>query len=131
MAMFKTKLSGVISSPIGSPGGTVMNKTVKINKLTIGTWNVRSVYKPGKMHNVIHEMQRLKLNILGISETRWPGHGQTPTNGGMLYFSENDDDKYHRHGVTVAVSREVMASVTNFVPVSDRVMLLQLQTSSR
>lgn len=130
MATFRTKLSGVLSSPIGSPGGTVMNKTMKTNKLRIGTWNVKSMYEPGKMHNVIQEMQRLKMNILGISETRWAGQGQIPTNGGMLYFSGNDDN-HHRNGVAIAVSQEIMASVNNFVPISDRIILLQLQSKSR
>lgn len=131
--MFRTKLSGGKSSPIGSPGGTVMNRNIgnrKVDKIKIGTWNVRSMYESGKMHNVIHEMQRLKLNILGISETRWPGHGRVPTERGMLYFS-GSEEKNHKHGVAIAVSKDTMASVTNFVPISDRVMLLQLQTNSR
>lgn len=31
----------------------------------------------GKAHNITHEMERLKVKILGISEARWKGTGKT------------------------------------------------------
>jgi len=38
----------------------------------VACWNVRTMLKTGKLENIKHEMKRLKINILGISETRWP-----------------------------------------------------------
>lgn len=38
--------------------------------IRIGTWNVRSLYKPGKAHNTIREIKRLNIATLGISEMR-------------------------------------------------------------
>ena len=84
MAMFKTKYSGVNSSPIGSPGGTVANKVVKatVRNMKIGTWNARSVFAPGKLDNIVKEMMRLDVDILGISDVRWPGSGSCATDNG-------------------------------------------------
>ena len=43
------------------------------NKFTqrIGSWNVRTLYQPGKLHNIKQEMHRLNINMLGLCETRW------------------------------------------------------------
>ena len=37
----------------------------------IGTWNVRTLLKPEKLANVTKEMERVKIDILGLAETRW------------------------------------------------------------
>ena len=40
----------------------------------IGTWNVRSMNQ-GKLEVVKHEMERVNIDTLGISELRWTGIG--------------------------------------------------------
>ena len=44
--------------------------------LKIGPWHVRKMYQNGKYENVKQEMERLQVNILGISETHWKGSGK-------------------------------------------------------
>ena len=34
----------------------------------IGTWNVRTVYMPGKVQELTHEMKRYCWNIIGLCE---------------------------------------------------------------
>jgi len=41
--------------------------------LRVACWNVRTLLQKGKFENVNYEMTRLGINVLGISETRWPG----------------------------------------------------------
>src|SRR5688572_5887353 len=41
----------------------------------LGTWNVRSLRKEGKMANVMQEMRRMKMNIMGAAETCWQESG--------------------------------------------------------
>src|SRR5690349_2362526 len=41
----------------------------------LGTWNVRSLMKTGKMANVMQEMRRIKVNIMGVAETCWQENG--------------------------------------------------------
>ena len=41
------------------------------NQIKIRTWNVRALYQKGKLENIKLEMERLKVQIVGISETRW------------------------------------------------------------
>ena len=44
----------------------------------IGTWNVRSMNQ-GKLEAVKQEMARVNVNILGISELKWPSELNSPT----------------------------------------------------
>lgn len=69
------------------------------------------------MHKVIQEMQRLNIDILGISDTRSSGTANFSTNNGMMYFPGN---KTHSIDMVYAViiSKIMMQSVINFSPVS-------------
>ncbi|XP_072377913.1 uncharacterized protein [Diabrotica undecimpunctata] len=86
------------------------------------------MYQPGKMHNILQEMGRLNINILGVSETWWPNSGYLSTKTGTLYYSGNTDNQ-HRRGVAIIVDTEVNKSIEGFVPISERVMLLQIRPS--
>lgn len=60
------------------------NATVRLKttqKRKIGTWNVKTLRRAGKVHNVAAEAKRLKIDILGLSEVWWPGVGQMTVEG--------------------------------------------------
>jgi hypothetical protein len=42
----------------------------------IGTWNVRTLNRGGKLENLKKEMQKNEVSILGVSEVRWKGQGE-------------------------------------------------------
>ncbi|XP_055387849.1 craniofacial development protein 2-like [Condylostylus longicornis] len=105
------------------PGGKT-NKN-KAKDICTATWNIRSIYQAGKLANTVNEMKRLNIDILGISETWWAGSGECVTNGPKLYHSGNETDA-HRRGVGVIIPQHLTNCVTNFMPESDRVMLLKI-----
>ncbi|KAI5732155.1 hypothetical protein M8J77_022354 [Diaphorina citri] len=82
----------------------------------------------GKIENTVNEMQRLNLSILGISEMRWSGTGQRVINNHTVYYSGNDDTN-HRNGVAVILEKNVARSVKNVIPYSDRMILVQIETT--
>jgi hypothetical protein len=43
------------------------------NKLCIGTWNVKTLLKPGKMQELAEELFKTQLEIVTIQEIRWSG----------------------------------------------------------
>lgn len=47
----------------------------------------------------------------------------------MIYFCGNTDT-YHRYGVAIIVSKNMVPSAINSTPVSDRILFLQLQTNT-
>ncbi|CAF4866547.1 unnamed protein product [Rotaria socialis] len=48
------------------------------NTLTVGTWNVQTLWTAGKLELLRNEMKRFRYDIIGISEVRWTGKGETP-----------------------------------------------------
>ena len=51
----------------------------------IGTWNVRSMNQ-GKLEVVKQEMERVNVNILGISELKWTGMGEFNSDNHYIYY---------------------------------------------
>lgn len=51
--------------------GCVSNLPEGCKATNIGTWNVRTLNQEGKLENLIKEMSRLKIDILGVAETHW------------------------------------------------------------
>jgi endonuclease/exonuclease/phosphatase family metal-dependent hydrolase len=58
---------------------------------------------------------------------RWTGNGIHQHEKGNLYYSGSDpQDRNRRNGVAVFVKTEFVPYIKNFVPISDRIILLQL-----
>lgn len=61
------------------------------NNFKIATWNVRTLFEPGKLANACRELKMLKLDILEISETRWPESRTIKAMGKLFYYSGYND----------------------------------------
>lgn len=48
------------------------------------------MFQKGKLENVKKEMERLKLNVLGLSEVRWTGAGSFTTDNFTIFYSGGD-----------------------------------------
>ncbi|XP_072177062.1 craniofacial development protein 2-like [Diadema setosum] len=96
------------------------------SKKRIGTWNVRSLYQAGKLANVVLEMKRLKLDVLGMSEVRWPQAGKIKVDGYTMVYSGNR--KAHINGVGILMSNEIASAMAGFYAVSERVIVLQVNS---
>lgn len=116
--------------PLNGAGVRRISRSATIDlksKLKIGTWNLRSLYEAGKTHNTIQEMKRLDIPILGVSEMRWPNSGKCNIEEHTVYYS-GEDSNYHINGVAFIVSKHVEKCVKSVCYVSDRVIMLQLNS---
>ena len=89
----------------------------------IATWNVNTLYQIGKLENLKKEAERLKLDIVGVSEARWTGSGKEVTADWIFYYSGGEK---HESGVGVLIRKEIEADVSGCWQLSDRVMLLKI-----
>ena len=90
--------------------------------LRIGNWNVRTMYSVGKTAQVVREMQRYNLDILGISECRWSGSGRLKTRTGETILYSGRDDNIHQSGVALVMTKQTAGCLESWMPVSDRIM---------
>lgn len=89
----------------------------------IATWNVQTMYQVGKLANVYQEMERMNIDVLGVSEVRWTGSGEVQYEKSKFIYSGGDK---HERGVGVMVSGEAIGSLKGYWAVSDRVILVKL-----
>ena len=57
------------------------------NITRLGTWNVRTAHETGKLEQIVKEMKRYKLGILGVSEMRWAGSGKIVSDDITVLYS--------------------------------------------
>ena len=69
----------------------------------IGTWNARSMNQ-GKLE-VIKQMSRVNIDILGIRELRWTGMGEFNSDDHYIYYC--GQESLRRNGVAIIVNKRV------------------------
>ena len=90
----------------------------------IACWNVRTLYQKGKLDNVVLEMDRMKINILGIAETRWQGTKSIKHKGKFMIYSGGDT---HERGVGIIFDETTQKSLDSWFPVSDRIIVAKIK----
>jgi exonuclease III len=58
--------------------------------MRFGTWNVRSLCRVSAIKSVVGELEKCKLDLVGVQEVRWEGEGcQTADNYTFFYGKRN------------------------------------------
>ena len=78
------------------------------SSVKIGQWNIRTMYEAGKCTQVIAEMRRYNISILGISEMRWNTCGRMTTGTGEM-VAELDEQ-----GTTWAAAKKIAQNRTRW-----------------
>lgn len=96
----------------------------------IATWNVRTMYKQGKMSMIAMEMRRYNISILGIPETRWTQTGQFRLATGelILYSGHTHDGAPHTEGVGFMLSKQADKALVSWEPISSRLITATFRT---
>ena len=78
------------------------------------------------MAQVASVMDDYKLHCLAVTETRWRGTGETTLQSKhSIIYSGND--KTHTNGVTFMMTPSVRKSLTDWMPVNERLMCARLR----
>ena len=115
------------SNPFGWPPleGVEMKTWRKL--LNVTTWNARTLYQPGKLDNLIQELNHMKIDIMGIVEARWTDIRKIVKDDYTMIYSGGED---HKNGVGMMLRNEVVKSLIGYWPISDRVVVVKLQAKS-
>ena len=63
----------------------------------------------GKLEVVKQEMARVNINILGISELKWPGMGEFNSDDHYIYYC--GQESLRRNGVAIMINKRVQNAV--------------------
>ena len=97
----------------------------KARELGIATWNVRSLNEKGKLENLKREMQKTKINVLGLSEVRWL-ESEDRMSGEYRIIHSGGKEK--QRGVAIILDKELAKKVIDKETSSDRMMMVKLET---
>ena len=102
----------------------------RLQKLALGTWNVTSL--GGKEPELVREVEKFRLDVVGLTSTHSKGSGTSPLERGWsLFHSGVAAGERRRAGVALLVAPWLSASVLEFTPVDERVASLRLRVGGR
>ena len=79
----------------------------------IGTWNIKSMNQ-GKLKVVKSGMNRIKIDILGVSELKWTAAGHFTSGSYEVYYSGSQN--IGKNGVAMILNRKLVNSVIGYFP---------------
>ncbi|KAF0682285.1 craniofacial development protein 2-like, partial [Aphis craccivora] len=95
------------------------------NCIKIGTWNIRTLNKPGALQCMLDTTQNYNIAILALQEVRWPGEGNIKKDDKTIFYSGNRNGKYE-NGVGFAVSEPILTHVKTFQAINERICYIRL-----
>jgi len=75
------------------------------------------------LENVKHEMALLEINVLGISETRWPGEDDYKSDGFRIIHSDVEESQ---RGVVIILDKRTANCVEKVRCEGDRLLMVKL-----
>ena len=81
----------------------------------------------GKLEVVKQEMERVNVNILGISKLKWTGMGEFNSDDHYIYYCGQESRR--RNGVAIMVNRKVRNAVLGCNLKNDRMISVRFQAN--
>ena len=79
----------------------------------------------GKLDVVTHEMARVNINILGISELKWTGMGKFNSDDHYIYYC--GQESLRRNGVAIIINKRVQSAVLGCNLKNDKMISVHFQ----
>ena len=101
-----------VRTPTSHVGDTDHTLFTPKHCIRIGCWNVCSLRKPtrqnSRVRDVLGTMQEKKIELLALSEVRWPDHGVSQLDSAVIIHSgmAESDSQHRRRGIAVVLEEE-------------------------
>ena len=90
----------------------------------MGTWNVRSLYRPGAFQSMVGEVERYGVEVVALQETRWAGEGSLNAGSYTLHYGGSE---IHSLGIGFMINRKILSAVKDIKFINERLGLLVVQ----
>ena len=95
--------------------------------LRVGTWNVRTLCGLGAARILAAELERARVDIMGLQEVRWSGVGESSVADRTILWSGPPEGAARQAGVALVLSKKAAAALTNWQPVDDRLLVARFK----
>src|SRR6218665_3762395 len=94
------------------------------NKIQLGTRNVHTMLRPGKLTSVIREMKRANLDVMGLAETRWKEEIDFTSEGVRIIHTGGENGQ---NGVAVLVEEKIARSIVEIERYGSRMIEVKIK----
>ena len=85
----------------------------KEKELIFGTWNVRTLFRTGAVLSLFSQLNKYRLAITALQETRWQGKDIMDTKSHTIFYSGKEKG-FREFGVAFVVERNMKWNVLDF-----------------
>jgi exonuclease III len=110
--------------------GQEPGQRIRKNDITLATWNVRTMLRPGKMNEIGNEVVKFKLDVVALQEIRWQGQGQIDKQEYSLLYS-GPKRRTGLYGTGFIVQKRIRKRILEFEAVSERICKLCIRGKFR
>ena len=94
--------------------------------LRVSSWNILNLSENHRLPHLSDELSRLRMDIVGLFETRRPGSSEISSKGFTYYWSGMSNGASLK-GVAIGIPSRLQPSVVEVIPVDECIMRLRLK----
>jgi exonuclease III len=99
---------------------------MKNELIDIGTWNVNTMLKAGKMQEIADQVVGSQIQIVALQEIRWRGYGLLKKDKYSIYYSCNPNTT-GQAGTGFIIQKSAMNKTLGFETISDHICKLKVK----
>ncbi|KAL0810833.1 hypothetical protein ABMA28_010143 [Loxostege sticticalis] len=104
--------------------------SLSTTKLKIGSYNAKTLRSDDRLEELLHELQKITWDVIGLSEVRRPGEECIKLNSGHTFYYRGKANS-HQHGVGLLINKRLNNNIMTIDSVSDRVLYLTLSITKK